>query len=261
MLGDVTHFSQLGSGIQLRSYQQRVCAAILHSIQAKAGLTFVVIFPRQSGKNEVQAQLEAYLLSKYSHHPVEIVKVAPTWLPQSRLSMRRLQHVLDTNAVTRGRWCSEAGYIFRLGSARISFLSGSPTSHVVGATASLLLECDEAQSVLPYKWDRDFAPMAASTNTTTVLWGTAWTSKTLLAREMRSALLKEEQDGLQRVFILNADQVAGEVPAYGLHVAEQVSRLGRQHPLIKTQYYSEEIDSQAGMFAAQRQSLMQGNRY
>jgi hypothetical protein len=49
------------------------------------------------------------------------------------------------------------------------------------------------------------------------------------------------------------------VPAYGLHVAEQVSRLGRQHPLIKTQYYSEEIDSQAGMFAAQRQSLMQGN--
>ena len=258
LVRDIATFSQLGSKIELRSYQKQVCDAILKSIKRKDGMTFVVVFPRQSGKNEVQAQLEAYLLAKLYRRQVEIVKVAPTWIPQARVSMFRLRRVLETNSMTLGRWCSEAGYIYRLGSARITFLSGSPTSNVVGATASLLLECDEAQSVLPSKWDKDFAPMAASANTTTVFWGTSWTSKTLLAREMRLAQLQEAQDGLQRVFLLNADQVAAEVPDYGRHVASQVARLGRDHPLIKTQYFSEEIDSQIGMFPAGRQALMQG---
>jgi hypothetical protein len=35
-------------------------------------------------------------------------------------------------------------------------------------------------------------------------------------------------------------------------VAEQVSKLGRNHPMVKTQYYSEEIDAECGMFPESR---------
>ena len=38
---------------------------------------------------------------------------------------------------------------------------------------SLLLECDEAQEVGRDKWQKDFDPMGASTNVTTVFFGTA----------------------------------------------------------------------------------------
>ena len=49
-----------------------------------------------------------------------------------------------------------------------------------------------------------------------------------------------------------------EVPAYGQFVDEQVRKLGRNHPLVRTQFYSEEIDSEGGMFTRQRLALMQG---
>ncbi len=50
-----------------------------------------MIFPRQSGKNEVQAQLESYLLTYLREIDAEIVKVSPTWRPQSINAMRRLE--------------------------------------------------------------------------------------------------------------------------------------------------------------------------
>jgi hypothetical protein len=50
----------------------------------------------------------------------------------------------------------------------IHFLSAAPSSNIVGATVSLLLECDEAQDVEIAKWDKEIAPMAASTNATRV---------------------------------------------------------------------------------------------
>jgi len=100
--------------------------------------------------------------------------------------------------------------------------------------------------------------MAASTNATKVFWGTAWTSQTLLAREKRAALRLQEQDGIQRVFELSADDVRKEVPAYGKHVDAEIAKHGRNHPFVRTQYFSEEIDEQSGMFPAERQALMQG---
>jgi hypothetical protein len=141
--------------------------------------------------------------------------------------MRRLQRVLNRNILVRMLWKKESGYIFRVGSARISFLSGDPDANIVGATANLLLECDEAQDVQPAKWDKDVAPMAASTNATRVFWGTAWTSKTLLARELRLARQAEKQDGVRRAFVLTAEEVVAEVPAYGRFVAEQVAAFAR----------------------------------
>jgi hypothetical protein len=258
VLHDPAAFPGVGNSLRLRPYQRDVVRAVFKSVKEDLGLAFVVIFPRQSGKNEVQAQLEAFLLLVYSQLGGEIVKVSPTWKPQTHNAMRRLQRALERNWLTRFRWKAEAGYIYSLGQSRLVFLSGSPTANVVGATASTLLECDEAQDVQTAKWDKDFSPMAASTNATRVFWGTAWTSRTLLARELRAAKEAELQDGRRRVFMLTADDVAKEVPAYGQFVAEQVAKLGRNHPLVRTQFFSEEIDAEGGMFPPARRALMQG---
>jgi hypothetical protein len=258
ILREISLFCE-GGGIHLRSYQKQVAESIVDSVVGGKGRSFVVIFPRQSGKNELQAQLEAYLLSLCSVEQVEMVKVSPTWKPQSLNAMRRLERVLKHNFICRGRWIKRSGYIYQIGEATIHFLSGSPTSSIVGATASLLLECDEAQDVETGKWDKEIAPMAASTNATRVFWGTAWTSHTLLARELRAARLQEKEDGIQRAWLLTCDEVGEEVPAYRKYVDEQVARLGRNNPLIRTQYYSEEIDSEGGMFPLSRRILMMGN--
>jgi hypothetical protein len=135
-------------------------------------------------------------------------------------------------------------------------MSGSPTASIVGATANLLLEVDEAQDISISKFDKEIAPMAARTNATRVFWGTAWTSQTLLGRELRAARHAQEEDGIRRVFVLDADQVSQEVPAYGSYVAAQIAKLGRNHPMIRTQYFSEEIDAQTGMFPPARRALM-----
>ncbi|MBN1537546.1 MAG: hypothetical protein JW908_12485 [Anaerolineales bacterium] len=260
LLRDVTLFTRYASGLKLRTYQVDVARAIIDSVVQRKGLSIVVVFPRQSGKNELQAQIETYMLTLFSQLDAEIVKVSPTWKPQTLNAMRRLERVLSRNLITRDRWKKESGYIYRVGSARIFFLSGAPTANVVGATASTLLECDEAQDVLTAKWDKEFAPMAASTNATRVYWGTMWTSRTLLARELRLARQAEKQDGVQRAFILNADDVAKDVPAYGIFVAGQIAKLGRNHPLVRTQFYSEEIDTQCGMFPPERRAMMQGEQ-
>ncbi len=160
---DAALFTAAFSSIRLRSYQEGAARAITSSVIKRRGLTFVVMFPRQSGKNELQAQIEAYLLAMFQGTQGEIVKISPTWKPQSLNAMRRLERALAGNRLLKDAWRKEQGYIYRVGRMRIYFLSGSATSNVVGATASLLLECDEAQEVSPLKWDKEINPMAAST--------------------------------------------------------------------------------------------------
>lgn len=259
LLEDPLRFAAAASGVKLRAYQAEAALAILDSVRQRRGLSFVVMFPRQSGKNEMQAQLEAYLLLLLSQTDAELVKVSPTWKPQTLNAMRRLERTLSANLLTRHLWRKESGYIYRIGRARILFFSGNPEANIVGATASTLLEVDEAQDVLPDKFDKDIAPMAASTNATRVFFGTAWTSDTLLARELRSARQAEAIDGLQRAFVLTAGEVGDLLPAYRDFVAGQVARFGRSHPLVRTQYFSEEIEAGGGLFPPERRSLMQGS--
>jgi len=258
LLSDPVVFAQHASQLRLRSYQQAAARAMVDSVVKRRGLTIVVMFPRQSGKNELQAQLETYLLMLYSEDGGELVKISPTWKPQAQNAMRRLERVLEKNLLTRGRWEKTSGYLYQVGRAQMAFFSGAPEANIVGATASLLLEVDEAQDVSIEKYDRAIAPMAASTNATRVLWGTAWTGDTLLVRELKAAREAEMGDGIKRVFTLSAETVAAEVPEYGRHVAEQVARLGRQHPLVRTQYFNEELAATDGLFNSSRLALMQG---
>ena len=75
--------------------------------------------------------------------------------------------------------------------------------------------------------------MAASTNATRGFFGTAWTRRTLLAREQRLAQEAEQRDGIQRLFRITAEQVAGEVLAYGEFVRAEIEKFGREHPLVR----------------------------
>ncbi|MCK4472093.1 MAG: hypothetical protein KAW49_09945, partial [Anaerolineae bacterium] len=256
-LSDISQFSQLVIEKPLRSYQLEPATAILDSILNQRGLTFAVMMSRQAGKNELSGQLEAYLLNLFQKDG-QIVKASPTFKPQTINSILRLIDRLD-NDWNRKKARRREGYIVQLRRARFLFFSADLHANVVGATADVLLECDEAQDVRETKWAKDFAPMGASTNVTTVLYGTAWTSQTFLARSITALKRQEAKDGHRRVFAYNADVVGAEVPAYAKYVAGQVERLGRNHPLIKTQYYLEAIDAQGGLFTKTRRALMRGD--
>ncbi len=242
--------------IRLRPYQIKIAHAIKDSIIHNRGLTFVVILPRQSGKNELQAHLFAWLLFRSASTGGRIVSVSPTFKPQTLISMERVSHSLDACLGSHGIWRSSKGYLYLLGEARLQFFSGNSRAKVVGATADLLLSVDEAQEVSPLKFDKDFDPMTASTNATRVFWGIPWTSNTLLERERRIALQAQQKDGIQRLFYFTADDVRRFVPAYGLHVDRAIAEHGRDHPRIRSQYFCETVDAQSGMFTPARLSLL-----
>jgi hypothetical protein len=258
-LREVNYFSQVFGSVRLRRYQLDTANAIVNSVLRQQGLSIVVMFPRQSGKNMLQAQLEVYLMALLGRQGAEMVKLSPTYQPQSLNAMRRLETALQANYLTHNQWHKSAGNHYRFKNAHLTFLSAAAGSNIVGATASTLLQLDEAQDIGIEKYDKQIAPMAASTNATRVFWGTAWTGQTLLARELRAARQAEACDGIRRVFHMTAEQVRAEVPAYGHFVDEQVARLGRSHPMVRSQFFSEEIDFASGLFTPARLSLVQGN--
>jgi hypothetical protein len=259
-LRSVPAFVQHGTGLRLRPYQKAPLPTILKSIDEGLGLSIVIIFPRQSGKDELIANLKAFLMCQLSPWEHSIVEVNPTYKPQTINAIMRLETRMNMNPVTFNRWRKRSDFIRQIGLCKTSFLSGDGQANVVGATASLLLIINEAQDIEPAIYDKKFAPMCASTNATRVFCGTVWTSTTLLAREARNARKAQEQDGIQRLYIYDADDVTRCHKPYGRHVAGQVAALGRQNPMVKTQYFNETIDAQAGMFTPARLALMTGDQ-
>jgi hypothetical protein len=172
LLTDVNLFSRYVAGRPLRPYQLEPARAILDSVLHHKGLTFTVMMARQAGKNELSAQLELYLLNLFQRAGGNIVKCAPTFKPQIINSKLRLEHALNNRWNSR-QWESGYGYMVSLGKASVMFFSAEESSNVVGATAHLLLEVDEAQDVSAEKYAKEFRPMGATTNVTTVLYGTA----------------------------------------------------------------------------------------
>ncbi len=133
-LANPAAFARLNSRVILRPYQEAAARAIADSILNQRGLSLVVMFPRQSGKNELQANLESWLLTLYAHLDLDIIKVSPTWKPQSLNAMHRLERLLKSGTITKTLWKKESGYIYRLGRARISFFSGEAQAHIVGGS-------------------------------------------------------------------------------------------------------------------------------
>jgi hypothetical protein len=259
VLRDIRLFSQGVLERPLRPYQLAPALAIVDSVVHNRGLTFAVVMSRQAGKNELSAHIEAYLMTLLQwKSTATLVKASPTFKPQTINSRQRLYDRLN-NRFTRKLVHLDEDYIIRVGKCRCFFFSAHPGANVVGATATVLLECDEAQDVDPAKWSKDFAPMGASTNVTTVFYGTIWTARTLLAQVIRQLRQEEAGDGVQRVFTAPWTVVAESVPAYGDYVRKEIARLGSRHPIVATQYLLEEIDDAGRLLTAERLARMKGD--
>ena len=241
----------------LRPYQTEIGRTVLDSVLHGRGRTFTVEIARQGGKNELSAQLEMLLLVLFSVKGGNLVKAAPTFDPQVRISISRLKERLR-DAGLAGLWQTEAGSAIRLGRTRQMFLSAEPSSNVVGATAHILLEMDEAQDVDREKFYKEFRPMGASTNVTTVLYGTPWMGDSLLEEMKQANLETERSDGVKRHFRLDWQEVAKHNPQYEAYVEGERQRLGDSHPLFRTQYLLEPLNGSGGLFSHQQLAQLQG---
>ncbi|MFC1955956.1 hypothetical protein ACFLWZ_05465 [Chloroflexota bacterium] len=242
---------------RLRSYQKEVALAILDSIFGKKGLTFSVEIARQGGKNELSAQLDLLLLTLYMAEPQNMVKCSPTFKPQTVISMMRLKDRLN-DAGFEGIWTSKLGYIIRLGKARAVFLSADESANVVGNTAHILLEIDESQDVNKETYTKEFKPMGATTNVTTVHYGTTWDEATLLEEVKQSNLELERRDGIKRHWRYDWEDVAQCNPDYLAYVEAEKERLGENHPLFLTQYRLLPIHGGGGFLNSQQQAQLKG---
>lgn len=254
---DMALFSRDIIGFPLYQYQTAWAQVVLDVIAERRNEVIVVEQPRQSGKNETSAQVEVMVLARHGAHGGEMVKCAPTFKPQivnSKLRFAaRAEMVAERLPFLKVR--PSMGYMYRLGRAGITFLSADPGASVVGATASLALEVDEAQDIDQAKFNKDFAPMRASTASPMILYGTTWTNDTLLAATKRD-ILEGRWPG--KVFRVLPELVGEENPAYWAYVESEVRRLGRQHPLIKTQYFLEELENRGRLLSETQLRQMMG---
>jgi hypothetical protein len=243
-------------GHALRDYQIEPARAILDSILNQRGEQHAVAFSRQSGKDEMLAQLVAQVLSLHRHSGGSVALVAPTFRPQAATMRDRLvARLRDARFEARTR----DQYIVEVGEASARFLSASPLSKMRGQTASLLLVANEAQDIEPEIWDTVFDPMAAATNATTLFMGTVWSRHTLLARQMRFLTEVEQAEKARRVWKVDWEQVSRHLTPYGDRVRERIAHLGRDHPAIRTEYFLEELDDAGALFTEQRLAQMQGD--
>lgn len=241
----------------LRPYQREPLRAIVRSILNREGRTFSVMMSRQAGKNELSAQLEVGLLVRFAAAGGDGVKASPTFRPQTLTSLDRLVARLH-DAGLGPLWVPEHGQTVRFGRARMRFFSAAPTANVVGATASLILEVDEAQAVDAEKYQRDFRPMAAAANATTVLYGTAWDGTTLIERAKEEHLALERRDGIRRHFEYDWETVAAFNPNYRRFVEAERARLGEDHPLFRTQYALRPLAGEGRAFPPATLETMRG---
>jgi hypothetical protein len=229
----------------------------MDSIQKGMGLTFSVEIARQGGKNELSAHLEVLLLTLYMARGGNLIKCSPTFKPQTIISIERLKQRLDDFGFD-GIYRLQMGYIVQLGNAKAIFLSAEGSSSVVGHTANLLLEIDEAQDISQEKYTKEFHPMGSATNATTILYGTTWDDSTLLEEVKQANLELERKDGIRRHFRYDWQEVGRYNPDYIKFVEGERQRLGEEHPLFRTQYALLPITHGGGFLSRQQIALVLG---
>jgi len=252
------HDNSRGKINRLRLYQREVALAVLNSVFSRKGLTCSVEIARQGGKNELSAQLELLLLTLYMAEPQNLIKCSPTFKPQTIISMIRLKDRLN-DAGFEGIWAAELGYIIRLGNAKAIFLSADESANVVGHTAHILLEIDESQDVSKEKYTKEFKPMGATTNVTTIHYGTTWDDATLLEEVKQTNYELENRDGIKRHFRYDWQEIAKYNPDYLAYVEGERERLGDNHPLFLTQYCLLPIHGGGGFLSSQQRAQLQGD--
>lgn len=240
----------------LYPYQLAPLQAIIESVLGNHGREFLLVFPRQSGKNEAIAQLLVYLLNRFQRQEGQIVYAAVG--DALGRGLRRLEERLD-NPLNQGRWQRQARPLRRsLGKAAVSFISSHPRAAARGETAHWLLVIDEAQDQHGPHIESVFTPMRAAHNATAVYLGTVRQTSDFLWSKKQELEQETAVDGLQRVFLVTPDQVTAANPAYGRFLAAQEQRYGRHHPIIAAEYYLEPINGTGQLFPPERQALMRG---
>jgi len=243
--------------MKLRPYQLEVARAVMDSVQKGKGLTFSVEIARQGGKNELSAHLEVLLLTLHMARGGNLVKCSPTFKPQTVISMQRLKERLDDFGF-EGIYRTQMGYILQMGNARAIFLSAAGASSVVGHSADIVLEVDEAQDVSKEKYSKELRPMGSASNVTTILYGTTWDDSTLLEEVKQINLELERVDGTRRHFRYDWQEVGKYNPAYVMFVQAERQRLGEEHPLFRTQYALLPVSHGGGFLSRQQIALVLG---
>ena len=151
----IRHFARWFIGITLRPYQLEAAEAIVDSVLHRKGLTFIIIFSRQSGKDEMLAVLFLYLMLRLIEIGADMVCAQPTFKPQTVNAMERIK---KRGANFGRRLRRTAGYIMQLGQARTAYFSAEPSASQVGATGERLMVMNEAQDILPDVYDKRFSP-------------------------------------------------------------------------------------------------------
>jgi hypothetical protein len=100
--------------------------------------------------------------------------------------------------------------------------------------------------------------MGATTNVTTVLYGTAWTADTLLERARRENLRLEAIDGARRDFRYPWHVVAAHNADYRAYVEAEMARMGPEHPLIRTQYLLDPLENAGRLFSETQLAQLRG---
>ena len=257
LLGDIRLFSRLVIRLPLRPYQLKPILAVLDSILQQHGHEFLVVFPRQSGKNEAAAQLETYLLNIFQRVGGNIIHAAIG--DASGMAATRLEERLE-NPWNANRWTKKARPNRRcFGNAAVLFLSSHPSASTRGQTAHWLIVIDEAQDQVGPHIEAVFTPMRAANNATALYLGTVKLTTDFLWQKKVELTRKQAADGIQRVFMVSPDQVTADNPPYGAFLASQIATHGRHHPIVASEYFLEPIDGTGGLFDARRRSLMTGS--
>ncbi|MEZ4501764.1 MAG: hypothetical protein R3C39_03995 [Dehalococcoidia bacterium] len=240
----------------LRPYQVQVARAILRRVAGRHGGSVSVEIARQGGKNELSAQVGLATLLMNASAGGTAVKCAPT-LDQARISLGRLRRrAVDAGL---GSIVEPVAREVRCGRARALVLSAERGANVVGHTADLLLEVDEAQDVEVDKFDRDFRPMAASTDAPVAYYGTPWAANSLLEQAKATHRTAERAGGPRRHFRFDWEEVAQHVPAYRRYVEGERERLGERHPLFRTQYLLEVVNDTDRLLDAAALAQLEGH--
>ena len=257
LLSDITHFASLVTQQPLREYQIAPLRPIIQSILNQDGYEFLLVFPRQSGKNEAIAQLLTYLLNLFCRVGGNIIYGAVS--DTLGLGIDRLEKRLDNNW-NLGQWTSRGKPAQRcLLNACVAFLSTHPQATARGHTAHWLLVVDEAQDQVGPHLEAVFTPMRAAYNATAVYIGTVKLTTDFLWTKKRELEAEQHADGIQRVFMVTPEQVVAENHAYQRFLERQVQKHGRHHPTIASEYFLEPVDGSGGLFDARRVSLMRGS--
>jgi hypothetical protein len=103
--------------------------------------------------------------------------------------------------------------------------------------------------------------MGATTNVTTVHYGTTWDDSTLLEEVKQTNLELERKDGIKRHFRYDWQEIARHNPDYLAYVTSERERLGENHPLFLTQYRLQSIRGGGGFLSALQRAQMNGEHH